>query len=41
VIIYPKEKLVIAINSAWPAADDHELWAAQAAFAEAVRAAVR
>ncbi|MCI3131608.1 serine hydrolase domain-containing protein [Phenylobacterium aquaticum] len=41
VIIYPKEKLVIAINSAWPVASDPKLWAAQAAFAEAVRAAVR
>lgn len=41
VIIYPKEKLVIAINSAWPVASDPKLWAAQAAFAEAVRAAVK
>jgi CubicO group peptidase (beta-lactamase class C family) len=41
VFIYPQERLVIAVNSAWLKADDDADWAAQAAFAEAVRAAVR
>ena len=41
IFVYPKEKLVIAVNSAWAAADDHKDWAAQAAMARAVRAAVR
>ena len=41
IIVYPKERLVIAVNSAWPAADDDALWAAQAAFGRAVREAVR
>jgi CubicO group peptidase (beta-lactamase class C family) len=41
IIIYPEEKLVIAINSAWPSADADELWAAQEAFGQAVRAAVK
>ena len=41
IFVYPAEKLVIAINSAWPAATKDELWAAQAAFAEAVRQAAR
>jgi CubicO group peptidase (beta-lactamase class C family) len=40
VFIYPKERLVIAVNSAWLKADDDKDWAAQSAFAEAVRAAV-
>jgi hypothetical protein len=33
--------VVIAINSAWTQADNPRDWAAQAAFAEALRAAVR
>ena len=41
IFVYPQEKLVIAVNSAWPAASDDKLWRAQAAFAQAVRAAVR
>lgn len=41
IIIYPKENLVIAINSAWPAASKDELWRAQDAFARAIRASVR
>jgi CubicO group peptidase (beta-lactamase class C family) len=41
IIVYPAEHMVIAINSAWPRADDDKSWAAQAAFAQAVRAAAR
>ncbi|MBV8685022.1 MAG: serine hydrolase [Caulobacteraceae bacterium] len=41
VFIYPQDHLVIAINSAWLKADDPNDWEAQAAFAEAVRAAAR
>lgn len=41
IFVYPAEKLVIAVNSAWPAASKDELWAAQAAFAQAVRKAAR
>jgi len=41
VFIYPKDRLVIAVNSAWLKADDPRDWEAQAAFAEAVRAAAR
>lgn len=41
IIIYPKERLVIAINSAWPSADADELWAAQEAFGRAIRDAVK
>jgi CubicO group peptidase (beta-lactamase class C family) len=39
IIVYPKEKLVIAINSAWPNSGDDHHWRNQAAFAEAVREA--
>ena len=41
IFVYPAEKLVIAINSAWPAASKDELWQAQMAFAQAVRAAAK
>ncbi|WP_309643488.1 serine hydrolase [Phenylobacterium sp.] len=41
IFIYPVERLVIAVNSAWPAASQDKLWKAQAAFAEAVRTAAR
>jgi CubicO group peptidase (beta-lactamase class C family) len=41
VFIYPKDRLVIAINSAWLRADADEDWEAQAAFAEALRAAAK
>ncbi|WP_374572625.1 serine hydrolase domain-containing protein [Phenylobacterium sp.] len=41
IVVYPDEKLVIAINSAWPSADDDALWAAQEAFAEAIREAAK
>lgn len=37
VFIYPKEMVVIAINSAWPRASDEKLWKAQQAFADALR----
>ena len=41
IIVYPWEGLVIAINSAWPSADADDMWAAQEAFAKAVRASVK
>ena len=41
IFVYPAEKLVIAINSAWPAASKDELWQAQMAFAQAVRQAAK
>ena len=41
IFVYPAEKLVIAVNSAWPAASKDELWQAQMAFAQAVRRAAR
>jgi CubicO group peptidase (beta-lactamase class C family) len=41
IVVIPQERLVVAINSAWPAADPPELWAAQSAFVEALRAAAR
>ncbi|HWF75555.1 MAG TPA: serine hydrolase [Caulobacteraceae bacterium] len=39
VIVYPADHIVIAINSAWLHADRDADWAAQARFAEALRAA--
>ncbi|MGH7010628.1 MAG: serine hydrolase domain-containing protein [Caulobacteraceae bacterium] len=39
IIVYPKDHLVIAINSAWDKPDDPDDFAALAAFQEAVRAA--
>ncbi len=39
IIVFPGDRVVIAINSAWLHADDDADWAAQAAFAEALRAA--
>lgn len=39
IFVYPKDRLVIAVNSAWLHADDDADWAAQMAFARAVRAA--
>ena len=39
IFVYPKDRVVIAINSAWLKADDPRDWQAQAAFAEALRAA--
>jgi CubicO group peptidase (beta-lactamase class C family) len=39
VIVYPKDRVVIAVNSAWLHADDTADWVAQAAMAEALRAA--
>ena len=37
VFVYPKDHVVIAINSAWLHADDDGDWAAQARFGEALR----
>jgi CubicO group peptidase (beta-lactamase class C family) len=39
IIVFPKDGVVVAINSAWAHADDDADWAAQTAFAEALRAA--
>jgi CubicO group peptidase (beta-lactamase class C family) len=39
IIVFPNDGVVVAINSAWAHADDDADWAAQAAFAEALRAA--
>jgi CubicO group peptidase (beta-lactamase class C family) len=39
IIVYPADRVVIAINSAWLHADADADWAAQAAFAEALREA--
>jgi hypothetical protein len=39
VFVYPQDRVVIAINSAWPKADNTEDWVAQAAFAKALRSA--
>lgn len=41
VFVYPQDGVVIAINSAWAKADKDEDWAAQAAFAEALRSAAK
>ncbi|HEX5377330.1 MAG TPA: serine hydrolase [Phenylobacterium sp.] len=41
IFVFPADRLVIAINSAWPSADAPELWAAQAALAQAIRAAAK
>lgn len=39
IVTYPDDGLVVVFNSAWPAADADVLWAAQTAFADAVRVA--
>jgi len=41
ILVYPKDRLVIAVNSAWPAPDDKALFAALGAFQKAVRDAAR
>jgi CubicO group peptidase (beta-lactamase class C family) len=41
IITYPKENLIIAINSAWPKAGGPELYAERDAFVDAVRAATK
>jgi CubicO group peptidase (beta-lactamase class C family) len=41
IVTYPKENLIIAINSAWPKASAPELYAERDAFIQAVRAATR
>jgi CubicO group peptidase (beta-lactamase class C family) len=41
VFVYPDDGVVIAINSAWLHADDPEDWAAQSAFAQALRSAAK
>lgn len=39
VFVFPKDHVVVAINSAWPHADEPADWRAQAAFARALRGA--
>lgn len=39
IFVFPEDGVVVAINSAWAHADDDADWAAQTAFAEALRAA--
>jgi len=41
VFVYPRDRIVIAINSAWLQADNPRDWMAQAAFAEALRSAAQ
>jgi CubicO group peptidase (beta-lactamase class C family) len=41
VFVYPQDRVVIAINSAWPQADNTEDWVAQAALADALRSAAK
>jgi CubicO group peptidase (beta-lactamase class C family) len=39
ILVYPKDRLVVVINSAWKRADDDADWTAMQAFQKAVRAA--
>jgi len=39
IYVFPRDRLVVVFNSAWPAADDDIDWIAQAAAAESIRAA--
>lgn len=41
ILIYPKDRMVIVVNSQWPKPDDKELFAALSAFQGGVRDAVR
>jgi CubicO group peptidase (beta-lactamase class C family) len=41
ILIVPEERLVVVVNSAWPAATGRELSAARTAFYEAIRAAAK
>ena len=41
IAVFPRDHLVVAINSAWPAADAAALWNAQLAFLRALQAAAR
>jgi CubicO group peptidase (beta-lactamase class C family) len=41
ILVYPKDHLVIAVNSAWQSPDDKALFAALGAFQKAVREAAR
>jgi len=41
ILVYPKDRLVIAVNSAWPAPDAKELFAALGAFQAAIHAAAK
>ena len=39
IYVFPRDRLVVVFNSAWPAADDDIDWIAQAGAAESIRAA--
>ncbi|MGZ6020488.1 MAG: serine hydrolase domain-containing protein [Phenylobacterium sp.] len=41
ILVYPKDRLVVVINSAWKRADDDADWAAMQAFQKAVRLAAK
>jgi CubicO group peptidase (beta-lactamase class C family) len=41
IAVFPKDHLVVAINSAWPSADAASSWDAQLAFLRAIQAAAR
>jgi CubicO group peptidase (beta-lactamase class C family) len=41
IIVFPKDRVVVAINSAWLKADQDEDWERMAAFAVALRDATR
>ncbi|HEY5072505.1 MAG TPA: serine hydrolase [Caulobacteraceae bacterium] len=41
IAVFPADHLVVAMNSAWPAADDDSSWVAQLAFLRAIQAAAR
>jgi CubicO group peptidase (beta-lactamase class C family) len=41
ILVYPKDRIVIAVNSEWPKPDDPELFRALGAFQNAIRDAVR
>ena len=41
ILVYPKDRLVVVINSAWRRADDDADWAAMQAFQKSVRAAAK
>ena len=41
ILVYPKDRLVVVINSAWKRADDDADWVAMTVFQKAVRAAAK
>ena len=41
IAVFPADHLVVAINSAWPTADEDASWVAELAFVRSVQAAAR